>query len=89
MTGAGGLNQTPTATYANNINAGTATASYTYAGDANHTGSNDYRELHHRPEAGDVDDQSGEQGIRGGGPAAADDGEWQRLPDGGRGDGDL
>src|SRR5262249_54917681 len=27
--------------YANNVNAGTATASYTYAGDANHTGSSD------------------------------------------------
>ena len=27
--------------YTNNTNAGTATASYTYAGDANHTGSTD------------------------------------------------
>ena len=35
VTGAGGLNLTPTASYANNINAGTATASYSYAGDAN------------------------------------------------------
>ena len=41
VTGAGGLYETPTATYANNGNAGTATASYTYAGDANHTGSTD------------------------------------------------
>ena len=41
VTGAGGLSLTPTATYANNINAGTATASYTYAGDANHSGSSD------------------------------------------------
>jgi len=41
VTGAGGLNLTPTATYANNVNAGTATASYSFAGDANHTGSND------------------------------------------------
>ena len=41
MTGAGGLNQALTATYTDNTNAGTATASYTYAGDANHTGSSD------------------------------------------------
>lgn len=41
VTGAGGLNLTPTAGYANNTNAGTATASYTYAGDANHEGSTD------------------------------------------------
>ena len=41
VTGAGGLSLTPTADYANNINAGTATASYTYAGDANHAGSSD------------------------------------------------
>ena len=27
--------------YSNNTNAGTATASYTYGGDANHTGSSD------------------------------------------------
>ncbi|MBN3585604.1 hypothetical protein JYB64_24750, partial [Algoriphagus aestuarii] len=31
VTGAGGLNLTPTADYANNVNAGTATASYSYA----------------------------------------------------------
>jgi hypothetical protein len=36
VTGAGGLNLTPDPTYANNVNAGTATASYSYAGDANH-----------------------------------------------------
>ena len=41
VTGAGGLNLSPAADYANNTNAGTATASYTYAGDANHNGSND------------------------------------------------
>ena len=41
VTGAGGLNLTPTATYADNTDAGTATASYTFAGDANHTGSSD------------------------------------------------
>jgi hypothetical protein len=39
VTGAGGLNLTPAATYSNNVNAGTATASYTFAGDANHAGS--------------------------------------------------
>ena len=39
MTGAGGLNTTATITYANNTNAGTATADATYAGDANHNGS--------------------------------------------------
>ena len=38
VTGAGGLSLTPTANYANNVNAGTATASYTYAGDDNHAG---------------------------------------------------
>jgi uncharacterized lipoprotein YehR (DUF1307 family) len=41
VTGAGGLNLTPAPSYSNNMNAGTATASYTYAGDANHTGSSD------------------------------------------------
>ena len=41
VTGAGGLSLTPTPTYANNTNAGTATVSYTFAGDANHTGSSD------------------------------------------------
>ena len=30
-----GLSLTPTASYANNVNAGTATASYSFAGDAN------------------------------------------------------
>ena len=39
VTGAGGLNITTLPTYANNTNVGTATASYTYSGDANHTGS--------------------------------------------------
>ena len=41
VTGAGGLNLTPNPVYANNVDAGTATASYTYTGDANHTGSSD------------------------------------------------
>jgi hypothetical protein len=41
VTGAGGLSLTPTPGYTNNTNAGTATASYTYGGDANHNGSND------------------------------------------------
>ncbi len=41
VTGVGGLSLTPTVSYANNINAGTATASYSYAGDANHFGSSD------------------------------------------------
>jgi len=42
VTGAN-LNLTPAADYTNNVNAGTntATASYTFAGDANHTGSSD------------------------------------------------
>ncbi|GAA2731334.1 hypothetical protein GCM10009867_04730 [Pedococcus aerophilus] len=37
VTGTGGLDQPLTVTYANNINAGTATASASYAGDATHT----------------------------------------------------
>ncbi|NCU03495.1 MAG: hypothetical protein GXC73_05860, partial [Chitinophagaceae bacterium] len=42
VTGAGGvILATPTAVYNNNINAGTATASYNYAGDANHEQSSD------------------------------------------------
>jgi hypothetical protein len=41
VTGAGGLSLSQTPLYINNINPGTATASYTYAGDANHTGSSD------------------------------------------------
>ena len=39
VTGAGGLNLTPAPNYANNLNAGTASASYTFAGDDNHAGS--------------------------------------------------
>ena len=39
--GAGGLSLTPAPVYANNINAGTATASYTYAESTNHLGSSD------------------------------------------------
>ena len=41
VTGAGGLSLTPTADYTNNTNAGTATASYTYAGDDNYLSSSD------------------------------------------------
>jgi hypothetical protein len=39
---------TPAPVYANNTNAGTATASYSFAGDTNHTGSNDSEKLHDR-----------------------------------------
>src|SRR5205823_5515719 len=41
VTGAGGLSQTLTVDYTNNINVGTATASASFAGDANHTSSSD------------------------------------------------
>ena len=41
VTGAGGLNQTLTVGYSSNTDAGTATASAVYAGDANHGGSSD------------------------------------------------
>ena len=41
VTGAGGLNLGLTVSYANNVIAGTATASAAYAGDDNHFGSND------------------------------------------------
>lgn len=41
VTGAGGLNFAPVPSYTNNTNAGSASASYTYAGNANHTGSSD------------------------------------------------
>lgn len=40
VTGVGGLNQALTVTYSNNTNAGTATASATYAGGLNHAASN-------------------------------------------------
>ncbi len=39
ITGAGGLSLTPDPTYTDNVNVGTATASYNFGGDANHTGS--------------------------------------------------
>ncbi|MCU0250441.1 MAG: hypothetical protein MUE61_09545 [Vicinamibacterales bacterium] len=39
VTGAGGLNQTPAPTYVGNTDAGTASASYTFAGDTNYAGS--------------------------------------------------
>jgi hypothetical protein len=42
-TGAGGLNVTLPVSYANNTDAGTATASAIFGGDANHTGSGDSR----------------------------------------------
>ncbi|MCL6261771.1 hypothetical protein M3O96_21950, partial [Aquiflexum sp. TKW24L] len=45
VTGAGGLNLTPTADYVNNVNAGTATASYSYLGDANYLPSNDSKDF--------------------------------------------
>jgi hypothetical protein len=41
VTGAGGLSLTPAPVYADNTNAGTANASYTYAESANHLGSSD------------------------------------------------
>ncbi|HMD10873.1 MAG TPA: YDG domain-containing protein, partial [Marmoricola sp.] len=41
VTGAGGLEQSLTVDYADNLHAGTATASASFAGDANHTGSSD------------------------------------------------
>jgi hypothetical protein len=41
VTGAGGLSLSPTPSYTQNTDAGTATADYTFAGDANHTGSSD------------------------------------------------
>src|SRR4029077_19479901 len=41
VSGAGGLSADPDPVYSNNTNAGTATASYTYAGDDDHTGSTD------------------------------------------------
>ena len=45
VTGAGGLSLTPAPNYTHNTNAGTATASYTYAGDANHDGSSDSKDF--------------------------------------------
>src|SRR6185295_7844008 len=45
VTGAGGLTLTPAANYSHNTDAGTATASYTYAGDANHDGSSDSKDF--------------------------------------------
>ena len=41
VTGSGGLNQSLAVTYSNNINAGTATASASYPGDATHSASSD------------------------------------------------
>ncbi len=41
VTGAGGLSLTPAPVYASNINAGTASASYNFTGDANHEASSD------------------------------------------------
>ena len=41
VTGAGGLSESLTVSYADNTNAGTATASASYAGDANHDPSSD------------------------------------------------
>ena len=45
VTGAGSLSLTPDPVYVNNINAGTANASYSYAGDANHEPSSDSKDF--------------------------------------------
>jgi hypothetical protein len=45
VAGAGGLSLDPDPVYSNNTNAGTASASYTYAGDANHDGSSDSKDF--------------------------------------------
>ena len=45
VTGAGGLNLAPAASYVNNVNAGTATASYSYAGDDNYLPSSDSKDF--------------------------------------------
>ena len=45
VTGAGSLSLVPDPVYSNNTNAGTATASYSYAGDANHDGSSDSKDF--------------------------------------------
>ncbi len=49
VTGAGGLSLTPDPVYADNTDAGTASASYSYAGDANHAASSDCAHLRDRP----------------------------------------
>src|SRR6185369_16239983 len=41
VAGAGGVSADPAPVYSNNTDAGTAPASYTYGGDANHAGSSD------------------------------------------------
>jgi len=51
VTGAGSLNESLSVTYTNNTNAGTATASASYGGDANHTGSNDSKHFDITPAA--------------------------------------
>ena len=43
VTGAGGLNEILTVSYSNNVSAGTATASASYAGDGNHEVSSDLK----------------------------------------------
>ena len=53
---------TPDPVYSDNTNAGTATASYTYAGDDNHTGSSDSEGLHDRQ--GSLDDAGDLPGER-------------------------
>jgi hypothetical protein len=45
VTGVGGLSLTPDPVYTDNTNVGTANASYTYAGDLNHTGSSDSQDF--------------------------------------------
>src|SRR5207237_5444123 len=45
VTGAGSLSLTPDAVYANNVNAGTATASYAYAGEIGRAASRERKEF--------------------------------------------
>src|SRR5437879_13447512 len=63
VTGAG-LSLSPDADYANNVNAGTATASYTFAGDDNHFGSDDSADF----EIGKIGRATGRKSI--GGPVS-------------------
>lgn len=65
VTGAGGLSLTPAPTYLNNTNAGinTASASYTYAGDTNHTGSSDSKNFSINKANADCTGISGYSGV--------------------------
>ena len=80
MTGAGGLSQSLTVTYSDNTNAGTATASASFGGDANHKSSSDSKTFTiEKADAVGVDHVGGSADVRRRARIRRAVGEWGRF----------